>query len=130
MAQGQQREARPQPLLDPQGSVREEAAAGLPVHGEASMARYAVQSAGAELVIVPASADGLGLDMDALHAVADVCFDLLAERGIERAQVIALFLQLGEAAREGERKELPPELRLTVKSFIDARKARQLQARG
>jgi hypothetical protein len=38
----------------------------------------------------------------ALHAVADVCFDLLAERGIAREQVIALFLQLGESAREGE----------------------------
>lgn len=35
----------------------------------------------------------------ALHAVADVCFDLLAERGIAREQVVALFLQLGEAAR-------------------------------
>lgn len=38
----------------------------------------------------------------ALHAVADVCFDLLAERGIAREQVIALFLQLGESAREGD----------------------------
>lgn len=36
----------------------------------------------------------------ALHAVADICFDLLAERGIDRAQVIALFLQLGEQAQE------------------------------
>ena len=36
----------------------------------------------------------------ALHAVADVCFDLLAERGIGREQVVAFFLQLGEAARE------------------------------
>jgi hypothetical protein len=35
----------------------------------------------------------------ALHAVADVCFDLLEERGIGRAQVIALFLQLGEEAQ-------------------------------
>lgn len=35
-----------------------------------------------------------------LHAVADVCFDLLEERGIARAQVIALFLQLGERAQE------------------------------
>ena len=35
----------------------------------------------------------------ALHAVADVCFDLLEERGITRAQVIALFLQMGEEAR-------------------------------
>jgi hypothetical protein len=35
----------------------------------------------------------------ALHAVADVCFDLLEERGITRAQVIALFVQLGEQAR-------------------------------
>lgn len=35
----------------------------------------------------------------ALHAVADVCFDLLEERGIARAQVIALFLQLGEQAQ-------------------------------
>ncbi len=35
-----------------------------------------------------------------LHAVADICFDLLAERGIERAQVIALFLQLGEQAEQ------------------------------
>lgn len=34
-----------------------------------------------------------------LHAVADVCFDLLEERGIARAQVIALFLQLGEQAQ-------------------------------
>ncbi len=37
----------------------------------------------------------------ALHAVADVCFDLLEERGIAREQVVALFLQLGEQAREG-----------------------------
>ena len=37
----------------------------------------------------------------ALHAVADVCFDLLAERGIGREQVVAMFLQLGEAARDG-----------------------------
>lgn len=35
----------------------------------------------------------------ALHAVSDVCFDLLAERGIERAQVIALFQGLGARAR-------------------------------
>ena len=35
----------------------------------------------------------------ALHAVADVCFDLLEERGITRAQVIALFVQMGEEAR-------------------------------
>ena len=38
----------------------------------------------------------------ALHAVADVCFDLLEERGIDRGQVVSLFLQLGEAARDGE----------------------------
>ena len=38
----------------------------------------------------------------ALHAVADVCFDLLGERGITRAQVIALFVQLGEQARGAE----------------------------
>ena len=38
----------------------------------------------------------------ALHAVADVCFDLLEERGIDREQVVLLFLQLGEAARDGE----------------------------
>jgi hypothetical protein len=38
----------------------------------------------------------------ALHAVADVCFDLLAERGIGREQVVAFFLQLGEAARDGD----------------------------
>ena len=37
----------------------------------------------------------------ALHAVADVCFDLLEERGITRPQVIALFEQLGEQARGG-----------------------------
>ena len=37
----------------------------------------------------------------ALHAVADLCFDLLEERGIARAQVIALFLQLGEQAQGG-----------------------------
>lgn len=37
----------------------------------------------------------------ALHAVADVCFDLLEERGIARAQVIALFLQMEEQARGG-----------------------------
>ena len=38
----------------------------------------------------------------ALHAVADVCFDLLAERGIGRDQVVAFFLQLGEAARDSD----------------------------
>lgn len=35
----------------------------------------------------------------ALHAVSDVCFDLLEERGIRREQVIALFQELGEHAR-------------------------------
>jgi hypothetical protein len=35
----------------------------------------------------------------ALHAVADICFDLLGERGIAREQVIALFLQMGEQAQ-------------------------------
>ncbi len=35
----------------------------------------------------------------ALHAVSDVCFDLLAERGIRREQVVALFQELGERAR-------------------------------
>ena len=35
----------------------------------------------------------------ALHAVSDVCFDLLAERGIEREQVVALFQELEERAQ-------------------------------
>ena len=39
----------------------------------------------------------------ALHAVSDVCFDLLAERGIRREQVVALFQELGERAQA-----LPP----------------------
>ena len=39
----------------------------------------------------------------ALHAVADICFDLLEERGIARAQVIALFLQMGEQAQGFDR---------------------------
>ena len=34
-----------------------------------------------------------------LLAVADVCFDLLAERGIAREQVVALFHELDERAR-------------------------------
>ncbi len=34
-----------------------------------------------------------------LHALSDVCFDLLAERGIERAQVIALFQELDARSR-------------------------------
>lgn len=37
-----------------------------------------------------------------LHAVSDVCFDLLAERGIRREQVVALFQELGERARVGD----------------------------
>jgi hypothetical protein len=41
----------------------------------------------------------------ALHAVADVCFDLLEERGISRAQVIALFMQLGEQAQAQVRND-------------------------
>lgn len=35
-----------------------------------------------------------------LHAVSDVCFDLLEERGIGREQVVALFQELG--ARAGD----------------------------
>ncbi|MGN6359944.1 MAG: hypothetical protein ACTHNK_06110 [Thermomicrobiales bacterium] len=37
-----------------------------------------------------------------LHAVSDVCFDLLAERGIAREQVVAFFQQLDTAAREAD----------------------------
>jgi hypothetical protein len=37
-----------------------------------------------------------------LHAVSDVCFDLLAERGLTREQVVAFFQQLDTAAREAE----------------------------
>lgn len=35
----------------------------------------------------------------ALHAVSDVCFDLLEERGVSREQVIALFHELGARAQ-------------------------------
>ena len=38
----------------------------------------------------------------ALTAVSDVCFDLLAERGIGREQVVALFYELDERARSAE----------------------------
>ena len=38
----------------------------------------------------------------ALAAVSDVCFDLLAERGIAREQVVALFYELDERARSSD----------------------------
>jgi hypothetical protein len=37
-----------------------------------------------------------------LHAVSDVCFDLLTERGLTREQVVVFFQQLDTAAREAE----------------------------
>ncbi len=41
----------------------------------------------------------------ALAAVSDVCFDLLAERGITREQVIALFYELDERARTSDAEQ-------------------------
>lgn len=35
-----------------------------------------------------------------LHAVSDVCFDVLAERGIAREQVVALFEEMAARTRE------------------------------